>query len=93
MTLHNMINSDTVDKKSIVQLYNLFFSTSINYSKNFHSYMEIYYAAILDLIKHKINDCKVDLRYDYSAIIDNIINKSYSILSTKKERGRESSSG
>jgi hypothetical protein len=88
-----MINSDTMDKKNIVQLYNLFFSTSINYSKNFHSYMEIYYGAILDLIKHKINDCsKMDLKYDYNSIIDNIINKSYTILSTKKEK-RENASG
>jgi hypothetical protein len=87
-----MINSDTIDKKNIVQLYNLFFSTSINYSKNFHSYMEIYYGAILDLIKHKLNDCKIDLKYDYNTIIDTIIQKSYNILNVKKHK-RENSAG
>jgi hypothetical protein len=87
-----MISSEASDKKNIVQLYNLFFNTSINYSKNFHSYMEIYYGTIIDLIKHKINDCKIDLKFDYNSIIDNIIQKSFAILSSKKEK-REKEAG
>jgi hypothetical protein len=55
MTLHSIINSDTFDKRNLVQLYNLFFTISINYSKNFHSYLEIYFEAILDIIKHKLH--------------------------------------
>ncbi len=92
MTLHSIINSESSDKKNLAQLYNLFFSTSINFSNNFHSYLEIYYAAILDLIKHKVNDSKSDFKHDYSALIDGIINKSYGIINSKKER-RDTSSG
>ncbi len=90
MTLHSIINSDT-DRKNL-QLYNLFFSTSITFSNNFNSYLEIYYGAIMDLIKHKVNDSKSDFQHDYSNVIDGIISKSYTIINSKKER-RDSSSG
>ena len=92
MTIHSIIKSETGDKRNISHLYNSFFSISIKFSKNLHSYLEIYFSSILDLIKHKLNDNKNDLKTDYNNIIDSIINKSYSIIYTKKER-RDNSSG
>lgn len=91
MTLHLIITSGNFDKKNIVQLYNLFFNISINFSKNFHSYLEIYYDAILNIIKHKIGDTS-DLKYDYNLLISNLIEKTFTVIDLKKNR-RLSSSG
>ena len=82
-----MINSDTLDKKYIVHLYNLFFTISINYSNNFHQNIVIYFEAILDIIKHKIiNKENSGLKHDYYQIIEQLIKKTYAIVNSKKDR-------
>jgi len=85
MSLNTIINSDNFDKRYLVNMYNLFFNISINYSKNFHSYLEIYFEAILDIIKHKINDKSSNLS-EYSTFIENLIQKAFLIINTKKNR-------
>lgn len=85
--LYNLINSDSVNKMNIVHLYNLFFAISINFSKNFHQNIVIYFEAILDIIKHKIlNYNTLDLKSNYSLIIDTLINKTFSVLSFKNKK-------
>lgn len=87
MTLHGFINSDVIDKRNIVQLYNHFFTISINFSKNFHQNIVIYFEAILDIIKHKIFEKNThDLKYNYYTIIETLIEKTFVIVNSRKDR-------
>lgn len=86
MQIHSLISSGKYEKKNLAQLYNIFFSISINYSKNFNSYLEIYFSSILDIIKHKIFKNESDLQENYKKIIEAQINKSFSVIDNKKNK-------
>lgn len=86
MTIHSLINSGKYEKKNLAQLYNIFFSISINYSKNFNSFLEIYFSSILDIIKHKIFKNESDLQEDYKSIIESQIEKSFAVINNKKNK-------
>jgi hypothetical protein len=91
MQVHSLISSGKYEKKNLAQLYNIFFSISINYSKNFNSYLEIYFSSILDIIKHKIFKNESDLQEDYKTIIEAQINKSFSVIDNKRNKKIQSS--
>jgi len=91
MQVHSLISSGKYEKKNLAQLYNIFFSISINYSKNFNSYLEIYFSSILDIIKHKIFKNESDLQEDYKRIIEAQINKSFSVIDNKRNKKIQSS--
>ena len=83
--MHSLISAKT-EKKNLAQLYNIFFNISINYSKNFNNYLEIYFSSILQVIKHKIFKRESDLQDDYKIIIENQIQKSFTVINNKKNK-------
>ena len=74
--------------KSVVP-YNLFFNLTIQYTKDFHSYIEIYYQAILDVMMHKLKEENNPLRNEYIKLVDEIIYKTFHAISAKRKKQSE----
>ena len=92
LSLNQIIISDNIKKSNALQLYNIFFTISIEYSKNFQSYLEIYFNSIINILKHKVFYDNQDLNYNYHKTINDIITKTFLIL-CEKNKTKKSTSG
>lgn len=82
------INSIIKTSSSIVP-YNLFFKISMSYTKEFHSYLEIFYQAILEVMSRKLKEEKNPLRIEFVKLLDEIITKTFFVISSKKKKQNE----
>ena len=92
LSLNQVLISDNIKKTNILQLYNIFFTISIEYSKNFQSYLEIYFNSIINILKHKVFYDVQDLNYNYHKTIDEIITKTFLIM-CEKNKNKKSNTG
>ena len=79
--LNNSINRNN--------MYNLFFKIVLKYNKDFHTHLEMYYKAILDLLYMNINEEKNDDYFEYIEYIDNLVNKAYNVILSRKKNKSE----
>ena len=70
-------------------MYNLFFKIVLKYNKDFHTHLEMYYKAILDLLYMNINEEKNDDYFEYIEYIDNLVNKAYNVILSRKKNKSE----
>ena len=70
-------------------MYNLFFKIVLKYNQDFHTHLEMFYKAILDLLYLNIKEDKNDTYGIYMEQIDNLINKAFNVISSKKKNKSE----
>ncbi len=72
-------------------IYNIFFRISIKYNKDFHNNLEVFYQAIEDVLIHKLKEEKNPLREEYTKSINDIIYKTFNVITAKKREKNENS--
>ena len=76
-------------KSKNINMYNLFFRIVLKYSQDFHTHLEMFYKAILDLLNLNLKDEENSLYSEYIESIDNLINKSFNIIVSKRKNKSE----
>ena len=82
----NSLLNNSVNRNN---MYNLFFKIVLKYNKDFHTHLEMYYKAILDLLYMNINEEKNDDYFEYIEYIDNLVNKAYNVILSRKKNKSE----
>ena len=70
-------------------MYNLFFKIVLKYSQDFHTHLEMFYSAILDLLNLNLKDEENSLHIEYIENIKKLINKSYNVIISKRKNKTE----
>ena len=70
-------------------MYNLFFKIVLKYNQDFHTHLEMFFKAILDLLYMNFNEGKNEEYFEYIDHIDNLINKSFNIILSRKKNKSE----
>ena len=70
-------------------MYNLFFKIVLKYNQDFHTHLEMFYKAILDLLYLNIKEDKNDTYGEYMEQIDDLINKAFNVVLSKKKNKSE----
>ena len=70
-------------------MYNLFFKIVLKYNQDFHTHLEMFYQAILDLLYLNIKEDKNDTYGEYMEQIDDLINKAFNIVLSRKKNKSE----
>ena len=79
------INSLLTNSSNKNNMYNLFFKIVLKYNQDFHTHLEMFFRAILDLLYMNINEGKNEEYFEYIDNIDNLINKAFNIILSKKK--------
>ena len=70
-------------------MYNLFFKIVLKYNRDFHTHLEMFYKALLNLLYMNLNDEKNEIYFKYIEHIDNLVNKAYNVILTRKKNKSE----
>ena len=70
-------------------MYNLFFRIVLKYSQDFHTHLEMFYKAILDLLNLNLRDEESSIHSEYFEVIENLIKKSYNVIIRKRKNKSE----
>ena len=70
-------------------MFNLFFKIVLKYNQDFHTHLEMFYKAILDLLYLNIKEGKNEIYFEYIEQIDDLINKAYDIILSRKKNKSE----
>ena len=76
-------------KSKNINMYNLFFRIVLKYSQDFHTHLEMFYKAILDLLNLNLKDEENSLYNEYIESIDTLINKSFNVIVSKRKNKSE----
>ena len=83
------INSLINKNHKNINMYNLFFRIVLKYSQDFHTHLEMFYKAILDLINLNLKEEENSLHTEYIDIIEDLIQKAFNIISNKRKNKTE----
>ena len=72
-------------------IYNIFFRISMKFNKDFHNNLEVFYQAIEDVLIHKLKEENNPLREEYTKSINDIIYKTFNVITLKKREKNENS--
>ena len=81
--LNSLLNNKNIN------IYNLFFKTVLKYCKDFHTHLEMFYKAILDLLNFNLREENNPLHNEYESIIEDLIIKSFQVISSKRRDKNE----
>ena len=70
-------------------MYNLFFRIVLKYSQDFHTHLEMFYKAILDLLNLNLKDEDNPLYDEYVEEIEKLIKKSFNVIVSKRKNKSE----
>ena len=85
VSINSLINKNNKN----INMYNLFFRIVLKYSQDFHTQLEMFYKAILDLINLNLKEEENSLHTEYIEIIDDIIEKAFNIIANKRKNKTE----
>jgi len=83
--LNSLINNNNKNNN----MYNLFFRIVLKYSQDFHTHLEMFYKAILDLMNLNIKEEDNSLHNEYMEVIDNLIKNAYNVIVNKRKKKSE----
>ena len=83
--LNSLINNN--NKKN--NMYNLFFKIVLKYSQDFHTHLEMFYKAILDLLSLNLQEEESPLNLEYLEVIENLIKKAFNVIVRKRKNKAE----
>ena len=83
------INSLLTNSSNKNNMYNLFFKIVLKYNQDFHTHLEMFFRAILDLLYMNINEGKNEEYFEYIDNIDNLINKAFNVILSRKKNKSE----
>ena len=83
--LNSLINNN--NKKN--NMYNLFFKIVLKYSQDFHTHLEMFYKAILDLLSLNLQGEESPLNLEYLEVIENLIKKAFNVIIRKRKNKAE----
>ena len=63
----------------------------MKYNKDFHNNLEVFYQAIEDVLIHKLKEENNPLRDEYTKSINDIIYKTFNVITVKKREKNENS--
>ena len=82
----NSLLTNSINKNN---MFNLFFKIVLKYNQDFHTHLEMFYKAILDLLYMNINEEKNEAYFEYIEHIDNLVNKAYNVILSRKKNKSE----
>ena len=81
--LNSLLNNNNINT------YNLFFKIVLKYCEDFHTHLEMFYKAILDLLNFNLREENNPLHKEYESIIDGLIIQSFQVISSKRRDKNE----
>ena len=82
----NSLLSNSIKRNN---MYNLFFKIVLKYNQDFHTHLDMFYKAILDLLYMNLNEEKSELCFEYIDHIDDLINKAYNVILSRRKNKSE----
>ena len=83
--LNSLINNNNKQNN----MYNLFFKIVLKYSQDFHTHLEMFYKAILDLLSLNLKQEESPLYLEYFEVIENLIKKAFNVIIRKRKNKAE----
>ena len=79
--LNDLLNKGSKNKN----IFNLYFNIVLKYIQDFHNHLEIFHSSILELLNLNLKEEDYPLHKEYIKDIDNLINKSFEVITSKRK--------
>ena len=84
--LNSLLNKNDAKNRKNNNMFNLFFQIVLKYNQDFHTHLEMFYKAILELLYLNLKEEKYG---EYLEQIDTLINKAYNVIMSRKKNKSE----